>query len=121
MIMKVYSQSSNQLGNVYDVKINIAHIDGNPKKGEELRVGENIYYVDYTTQVEDLLYSETNTAKKITLSKGDLVYTSAENVDETLYQVFKKFIYKVTGSSAEITGEYAILVLEDGQATQATY
>ena len=120
MIMKVYSQSSNQLGNVYDVKINIAHIDGNPKKGEELRVGENIYYVDYTTQVEDLLYNTTGT-DKIVLSKGDLVYTSAENIDETLYQVFKKFIYKVTGSSAEITGEYAILVLEDGQATQATY
>lgn len=110
-------QEIDATGNKYDINISILHIDENPSKkiGSEVvddtKIGENIYYAEYTTQIEEAL--EKALDGKIKLKEGDYIKIDVENVNETMYQTIQKSLYGISnGSIGRISGSHTSLVVE---------
>ena len=109
------------LGETYDIKIGISYISENPAKKDtpsiidDIRIGENIYFIDYTSQVMEKLYDD----GYIVLNAGSYVVVEAENNNQTMYQVFKNFLYGTNDATPQIIGRDTALVLVDGSAQQA--
>ncbi len=102
-------------GNAYDLNIEIQHLDENPAKKtssdvtDTVKIGENVYYVEYTTQIEEAF--DNSADGTIRLVEGDYLKVSVENINETLYQVFKKLLYNLNSSElATISGTHAVLI-----------
>lgn len=102
-------------GNTYNTNISILHIDENPSKktdsdvSDETKIGENIYYIEYTKQVEEIF----NETKEIRLSQGDFVKIDVENINETMHQMIQKTLYKISGGSVgSISAKHTVLILE---------
>ncbi len=112
--------SLNSTGNTYDITIEILVIDENPaKKGQIISAiqqggsstdkhGENLYYSIYTTQIMDEL--DQNGVKY--MKQGDVITVSAANSNNTISQMFKGFLYGLTGNNV-----YSILATDSGQVT----
>lgn len=103
---------------MYNTNINILHIDENPSKktssdtSDDIKIGENIYYTEYTKQIEDIF----ETTNEIRLSQGDFVKIDVENINETLYQTIQKSLYNVSGGRVgTISGKHTVLVLESAE------
>ena len=86
-----YQDFENRLaatGNVYDIELQLQILDENPGKktmqANYTKIGENVYYSEYTTQVLEKLKSG-----KITLKEGDLVYVGVTNQNSTASQTLK--------------------------------
>lgn len=58
------------------------------------KIGENVYYSEYTSQIEEEL--EKSGVKK--LKTGDMVLVTVKNTDLTLAQQLKAFTYKIVGN-----------------------
>lgn len=58
------------------------------------KIGENVYYSEYTSQIEEEL--EKSGFKK--LKTGDMVLVTVKNTDLTLAQQLKSFAYKIVGN-----------------------
>ena len=101
-------------GNAYDVDITVQVLDENPSKKETsvtTKIGENIYYTKYTTQVLDELNKRT-----LVLKEGDIVTINVRNKNETIGAQLRNFVYKVTGNdAATITATATKMVTTDGQ------
>lgn len=111
-------------GNVYDVRVNVHYIDENPAKktssdvSDTIKIGENVYYVEYTKQIEDE-FKKTDDGV-IKLEAGDYVKVDVENSNQTLYQSLKKTLYNISGGAVgEIGGIHVALVLETTDGEQA--
>lgn len=83
-------------GNTYDVNMEFKILDENPgKKSTQAtrdKIGENVYYSLYTSQIEEKLKSGT-----YNLKEGDIVSVNVKNTNQTLSQQLKNFFYTVTG------------------------
>lgn len=104
-------------GNTYDISMELKVLDENPTKkntglmGEETKIGENVYYSIYTTQILDEL--EANNVKY--MKKGDLLTVSASNSNSTIAQGFKNFFYGLAGTNTyKITGSASGMVTVTG-------
>ena len=102
-------------GNSFDVDIEIQQLDENPgvktTQAEMTKIGENLYYNIYTSQVEDKL----NTNGKITLKEGDRVSVSVKNTNKTIAQTLKNFVYQLTGDDTyQIAAQHAGIVTVNG-------
>lgn len=99
-------------GNSYDVQISIDVLDENPgKKTAQVssdKVGENITYSIYTTQVQDNL--ENN--GYMLLKEGDNINVSVKNTNTTIAQMFINVFYSITGNDT-----YAIVAQSSGIVT----
>ena len=89
-------------------------LDENPGKkttqAESTKIGENVYYSIYTSQILDNLRSGT-----LTLKEGDIFSTSVKNTNTTLSQQLKNFFYSVTGNDTyTIAAEHAGIVTANG-------
>lgn len=86
------------LGYLFDVSMEIKVLDENPgKKTSQTakdKIGENVYYSEYTSQIEQEL--EKNGIKK--LKTGDIVLVTVKNKNLTLAQQMKQFMYKIVGN-----------------------
>ena len=73
--------------NTYRIEIEIWRIDENPGKKttqtNSKKIGENVYYCEYTSQVENVLF---NGIGKITLKEGDMVVVRVKNTNTTMSQ-----------------------------------
>jgi len=73
-------------------------IDENPGKKslqtKSDKIGENVYYSEYTSQIEE----ELKTQGEKVLKKGDKVLITVRNTDLTLAQQMKEFMYKIVGN-----------------------
>ena len=58
------------------------------------KIGENVYYSEYTLKIEEEL--EKSGVKK--LKTGDMVLVTVKNTDLTLAQQLKSFAYKIVGN-----------------------
>lgn len=111
-------------GEIYKVDISLSSIDENPSKkdsskvSDHIKIGENIYYTEYTTQIEEQL--EKNDGE-IQLNAGDYLNVTVENVSRTLYQEFKNFLYNNIDDKVQISGQYGGMILEETGVEQATY
>ena len=88
-------------GNTYDVNMEIKILDENPgKKASQTdkdKIGENVYYSIYTTQIKDILESSDNN-NQYTFKEGDLIKVTVKNTNLTLSQQLKNWLYTVAGN-----------------------
>ena len=89
-------------GNVYDIEMQVQVLDENPGKknmqANYTKIGENVYYSEYTSQVLEKLKSGT-----ITLKEGDLIYVGVTNQNSTAAQTLKSSFLSFSNA-----GEYVI-------------
>ena len=99
-------------GNTYDVEMEFKILDENPgKKTTQTakdKIGENVYYSVYTSQIEDIL----NSNKNYNLKEGDLFSVNVKNTNQTLAQQLKNFFYTVVGNDT-----YTIAASHGGMVT----
>lgn len=85
-------------GNTYNVEMEVQILDENPGKkttqSTKDKIGENVYYSVYTSQIEDKLIKD----EVYKLKEGDIVSVSVKNTNQTLAQQLKNFFYKVVGN-----------------------
>lgn len=86
-------------GNTYNVELEAKILDENPGKKttqvDSQKIGENVYYSVYTSQIVDEKLDKDETYK---LKEGDIVSVSVKNTNQTLSQQLKNFFYTVTGN-----------------------
>ena len=118
-----YMQKLAATGNSYDVEIERKVLDENPTKkvtwAESTKIGENVYYSEYTTQILDRLgiksYSDSNTTsdnKTILLKEGDIVTVSVTNADSTAAQTLESSFIGFSNA-----GEHVIKASASGMVT----
>lgn len=109
-----YVQTISSTGNAYDVELEIQVLDENPGKkstqAETTKIGENVYYNLYTSQILDALNS--NSKHTYTLKEGDFFSVSAKNTNATVSQQLKNVLFKVVGNDV-----YAISAQHGGIVT----
>lgn len=97
-------------GNTYNVEIEVQHLDENPGKkttqANYTKIGENVYYSDYTTQVLQQLQ---NDSKKICLKQGDRIVVDVKNTNNTQAQTLKGSLLSFTNA-----GQYTISASSTG-------
>lgn len=103
-------------GNSYDVEMEVKTLDENPGKkttqAEATKIGENVYYSTYTSQILNSITGDNETMK---LKEGDIFSVSVKNTNTTLSQQLKNFFYSVTGNDTyTIAAEHAGIVTANG-------
>ena len=87
------------LGYTFDVSMEARILDENPgKKTSQTakdKIGENVYYSEYTSQIKQ--YLEENNGI-MNLKTGDMVLVTVKNTNLTLAQQMKQFMYKIVGN-----------------------
>lgn len=85
-------------GNTYNIEMEVQVLDENPGKkttqASKEKIGENVYYSIYTSQIEDKLED----GGIYRLKEGDIVSVNVKNTNQTLSQQLKNFFYKVVGN-----------------------
>ena len=109
-----FEQKINATGNTYDIEMEAKILDENPAKkttqATATKIGENVYYSMYTSQLLDTMGSNT-----LRLKEGDMFSTSVKNTNTTLSQQLKNFFYRVTGNDTySIAAEHAGMVTANG-------
>ena len=108
-------------GNTYDIEMEFKILDENPGKkstqSAKDKIGENVYYSVFTTQIQETLEGEN---KVYNLKEGDIINVSVKNTNLTLSQSLKNFFYTVVGNDTyTIAASSSGLVLRNGD-TQVT-
>ena len=114
-----FIQSLGATGNSYDVDIEAKILDENISvkysQAEKTKIGENIYYCIYTSQIEESLNNK-DTGNKYLLKEGDMIYVSVKNTNQTISQMLRNFFYKITGEDAyEIAAQNSGMVTTNGK------
>lgn len=114
-----YQNFQNKLaatGNTYDIDIEVHHLDENPGKktaqANYTKIGENVYYVDYTTQVLNKIGIANTTGSTMTLKEGDMIYVSVKNDNSTAAQTLKSSLFNYSNAN-----EYVISASSSGMVT----
>lgn len=120
-----YQNLENRLaatGNTYEIELEIDHLDENPGKktaqANYTKIGENVYYVEYTTQILNQIGVQvgstpvSTTADTMYLKEGDLIYVSVRNENSTAAQTLKSSLFSYSNA-----GEYAISASSSGMVT----
>ncbi len=105
-------------GNTFDVEMLIQQLDENPgvktTQAEATKIGENLYYNIYTTQIMNQL----NSTGRITLKEGDIVTVTVSNTNQTISQMLRNFFYSIIGNdSSEIVGQHSGIVAVNGSTS----
>lgn len=116
---EAYLNDISSTGNTFEVEILIQELDENPgvkvTQAEATKIGENIYYNMYTTQVENQL---TDTGR-INLKEGDIVTVTARNTNQTISQMLRNFFYMISGNdSYQIEGQHTGVVTANGSTSE---
>lgn len=115
-----YVQTINSTGNTFEPEIEIKILDENPGKKtaqtDYTKIGENVYYTMYTTQVMDqIIDSASSKGKTLVLKEGDIISVSAKNTNTTIAQTLRNAFYKVTGQDTyQIEGSHSGIVTVNG-------
>ncbi len=109
-----FVENISSTGNSYDVEMELQVLDENPGKkttqAESTKIGENVYYTMYTSQILETLESGT-----LALKEGDIFSANVKNTNTTLSQQLKNFLYSVTGNDTyTIAAEHAGIVTANG-------
>ena len=111
-----FIQTLNARGNTYDVDIELKILDENlsSKVGQASaqKIGENIYYSEYTSQIEAKL----NSTGKYILKEGDKISVTVKNTNVTIAQMLKNFFYSITGNdSYQIAASKVEMITANGK------
>lgn len=110
-----YLSSIVATGNSFEVEMLIQQLDENPgvktTQAETTKIGENLYYNKYTSQIENELSSK----GRVTLKEGDIVSVTVKNTNKTIAQLLRNFFYMVSGNdSYQIAAQHAGVVAVNG-------
>lgn len=110
-----YIQTISSTGNSYEVEMQIQQLDENPgvkvTQAEMTKIGENVYYNKYTSQIEE----ELNKSGKMKLKEGDMVSVTVKNTNQTIAQLLRNFFYQITGNdSYQIAAKHGGVVTVNG-------
>lgn len=113
-----YLSTITATGNSFEVEMLVQQLDENPgmktTQAETTKIGENLYYNKYTSQIED----ELNTKGRITLKEGDIVSITVRNTNKTIAQILRNFFYMVSGNdSYQIAGQHSGVVGVNGSTS----
>lgn len=107
-----FVENIHSTGNTYDVEIEVKVRDENPEKkttqANSKKIGEDVYYSIYTTQIENTL--KNNNAYN--LKEGDIVSVSVKNTNTTMSQQLSGGTS--TGLTGTIAGEASGIVTANG-------
>ena len=114
-----FLQTIGSTGNTYNVEMQAQILDENPGKKttqtSSEKIGENVYYSVYTSQILDTITGDNGKGKTMVLKEGDIFSTSVKNTNTTLSQQLKNFFYSVTGNDTyTIAAEHAGIVTANG-------
>ena len=111
-----FVENISSTGNSYDVEMELNVLDENPGKkttqAEATKIGENVYYTMYTSQILDAINPSSGQTKTLALKEGDMFSASVKNTNTTLSQQLKNFFYSVTGNDT-----YTIAAQHGGMVT----
>lgn len=110
-----FVQNIASTGNTYDVEMEVKVLDENPGKKttqvEREKIGENVYYSVYTSQITEKLDNN----QTYNLKEGDIVSVNVKNTSQTMSQQLKNFFYTVVGNDTyTIAAEHAGIVTATG-------
>lgn len=102
-------------GNSYDVEMQVHQLDENPgvkvTQAEMTKIGENIYYTKYTSQIEEELQKN----GRMKLKQGDMVAVTVKNTNTTIAESLRNFFYQLTGNdSYQIAAKHSGIVAVNG-------
>ncbi len=120
-----FVQEISATGNSYDVEMEVQVLDENPGKKstqtETTKIGENVYYTLYTTQILDALRGSNNPNRAIEedavykLKEGDMFSVSVKNTNMTISQQLRNAFYKIAGNDTyQIAAQHAGIVTVNG-------
>ena len=114
-----FIQNISSTGNAYDVEMQLSVLDENPGKkttqAEATKIGENVYYTMYTSQILDTINPSSGVTKTLAMKEGDIFSVSVRNSNTTLSQQLKNFFYQVSGNDTyTIAAEHAGIVTLNG-------
>jgi len=112
---EAFLDTINSTGNTFDVEIELQLLDDNPSvkvaSAESTKIGENVYYNLYTSQIEEQLTKN----KRITLKEGDMISVTVKNTNTTISQLLRNFFYQVTGNDTyQIAAQHGGIVTVNG-------
>ncbi len=110
-----YISTISSTGNSFDVEVELQLLDENPgvktTQADMTKIGENLYYDVFTSQVEESLSNN----GKITLKEGDRVSVTAKNTNQTISQLLKNFFYQLAGNDTyQIAAQHGGIVTVNG-------
>ena len=110
-----YMQTISSTGNSFEIELQIQELDENPgvkvTQAEMTKIGENVYYNKYTTQIEE----ELNRDGRIKLKEGDMFTVTVKNTNQTIAQLLRNFFYQMTGdNSYQIAAKHGGVVTVNG-------
>lgn len=110
-----YVSTLTSTGNSFDIDVELQLLDENPgvktTQAEMTKIGENLYYSFYTSQVEQMLQEDA----KIILKEGDRVAVTVKNTNQTISQILKNFFYQLSGNDTyQIAAQHAGIVTATG-------
>ena len=110
-----YLSKITSTGNSFKVEILIQQLDENPgaktTMAEVTKIGENLYYNIYTSQVEEQL----SMSGVIRLKEGDIISVQVENTNDTIAEILRNFFYMLTGNdSYQIAASHSGVVAVNG-------
>ena len=110
-----YLQTINATGNSFEVEMKVQQLDENPgvkvTQAEMTKIGENVYYNKYTSQIKE----ELNKNGKMKLKEGDMVSVTVKNTNQTIAQLLRNFFYQITGNdSYQIAAKHGGVVTVNG-------
>lgn len=111
-----YIASITSTGNSFDVEMKVQVLDENQgvkaTQAEVTKIGENLYYTQYTTQILEQL----NTQGKMTLKEGDMFTTTVKNTNQTIAQTLRNFFYQIAGNDTyQIAAQHGGVVTVNGK------
>ena len=99
-------------GNTYEINFEAYILDENPgvktTQTETTKIGENVYYTLYTSQVEDRLKD----SSRLTFKEGDIISVTVKNTNTTIGQTLRNFLFRVAGNDT-----YQIAAQSSGMVT----
>jgi len=116
-----FLQTLTATGNSFDVEMELKVLDENPGKkvtqAAADKIGENVYYSKYTSQLISEMYDETSgDGQKMVLKEGDQFAVTVKNTNTTIAQTLRNFFYKVTGNdTANIAARHSAVVTVNGK------
>ncbi len=119
-----YVQELAATGNAYEVSMEAQILDENPgvktTQAETTKIGENVYYTMYTSQIEEKLNSSSKNT--LNLKEGDIFSVSVKNTNTTIAQILRNFFYRIAGNDTyQVAAQHAGMVTVNGTKTDGTY
>lgn len=111
-----FIQTLSATGNTYDVELEVKKLDENPGKKTSTatsdKIGENLYYSIYTSQIESDLEDD----DKCVLKEGDIVSVSVKNTNKTIAQMLRSVFYSISGSDTyQVAAQHSGVVMANGK------